>query len=519
MAVCASALCAREFTLEEAQTIGVNTYGSRARISPPADFDGDGLKDMISGVDIFFGWGNGTFVRKQIFLEPVNVLDAGDVDGDLNPDLLVIYPWYTRQVTGPRKPMYLEVQLNRRDPGGNVFFEAIQSWQIEHLLGEYPPPLEELELWRYARFCDLDLDGDLDLIGRGSEWVLYTNPNDGSSYPIGRSYYVVSLGDGSGGFSEFAKYPTIEEEPGVGVGHVHTFELADLSGDGYPDIAGAMGIRENRVTVALNRGDGSFEVGVVYQAVKPSPLVPDRRAIPFSVWPTDTDGDGDLDLVVGVGGAGAEGVVSVLLNDGHGTFEDGEAVVYGPARNRWLSFYNVASGDFNGDGRHDAVVATHPPSVLLLSAFQDPLELVVTTVFERDLNGETIDQIRADDLNDDDLMDVVINGTDCEAHLSPCTLVVFHGKLSADFLRGDANADGAVNLSDAVSVLEHLFVGEQVEVLKGCLDRGDADDNGVLSVTDAVYLLNHLFRGGPLIPPPFPAPGPDPTVDAQFCGQ
>ncbi len=44
--------------------------------------------------------------------------------------------------------------------------------------------------------------------------------------------------------------------------------------------------------------------------------------------------------------------------------------------------------------------------------------------------------------------------------------------------------------------------------------RGDADGNGAVNLTDALFiLLNHLFRGGDPPPAPYPAAGIDPTQD------
>jgi RHS repeat-associated protein len=83
------------------------------------------------------------------------------------------------------------------------------------------------------------------------------------------------------------------------------------------------------------------------------------------------------------------------------------------------------------------------------------------------------------------------------------------------FLRGDANTDGRVDISDAVTVLLHLFRGR----LLSCLDAADADDSGVLVLTDAIFLLDYLFRAGPPLPPPFTGCGADPTADALDCGR
>ena len=79
-----------------------------------------------------------------------------------------------------------------------------------------------------------------------------------------------------------------------------------------------------------------------------------------------------------------------------------------------------------------------------------------------------------------------------------------------EFLRGDSNADGGVDLSDAVHILNFLFLGSAD---LGCADAADADDTGLLDLTDAVYVLNFLFLGG--FPPPVPlgSCGQDPTPD------
>ncbi len=84
------------------------------------------------------------------------------------------------------------------------------------------------------------------------------------------------------------------------------------------------------------------------------------------------------------------------------------------------------------------------------------------------------------------------------------------------FLRGDTNMDGRRVLSDAVVLLNYLFVDRELV----CLDAGDVDDNGRLQITDAIALLSWLFRAGATPPaPPTEAPGPDPTPDGLSCLQ
>lgn len=80
-----------------------------------------------------------------------------------------------------------------------------------------------------------------------------------------------------------------------------------------------------------------------------------------------------------------------------------------------------------------------------------------------------------------------------------------------DFIRGDSNDDGVLNVSDAVFTLSFLFIGdEQPE----CLAANDTNDDGAVNITDVIRTLNFLFLGGTNAPPaPFPDPGADPTRD------
>ncbi|MBI4603022.1 MAG: hypothetical protein HY721_13775 [Planctomycetes bacterium] len=82
------------------------------------------------------------------------------------------------------------------------------------------------------------------------------------------------------------------------------------------------------------------------------------------------------------------------------------------------------------------------------------------------------------------------------------------------FLRGDTDGNGASNLTDAVSLLAHLFLSGPA---LPCADAADADDDGQLALTDAVLALDFLFRGGPRPPAPSRQCGCDRTEDALGC--
>jgi hypothetical protein len=75
-----------------------------------------------------------------------------------------------------------------------------------------------------------------------------------------------------------------------------------------------------------------------------------------------------------------------------------------------------------------------------------------------------------------------------------------------EFVRGDANLDGKLELPDGIVILFYLFEGQSV----GCLEALDSNDSRTINVTDAIYVLRYLFAGGTQPSAPFPAAGSDP---------
>ncbi len=88
------------------------------------------------------------------------------------------------------------------------------------------------------------------------------------------------------------------------------------------------------------------------------------------------------------------------------------------------------------------------------------------------------------------------------------------GECDVPFRRGDVQGDGERNVTDAIDILGHLFLGDGAPL---CLDAADTDDNGAVDLTDAVYLLSFLFLGGRALPDPALACGADPTPDPLGC--
>jgi hypothetical protein len=61
------------------------------------------------------------------------------------------------------------------------------------------------------------------------------------------------------------------------------------------------------------------------------------------------------------------------------------------------------------------------------------------------------------------------------------------------YLCGDANTDCTVNVSDAVAVINYVFVGGYPPFP---YKAGDTNCDGTVNVSDAVRIINYVFAGG-----------------------
>lgn len=145
---------------------------------------------------------------------------------------------------------------------------------------------------------------------------------------------------------------------GPGKASIRAAAVADLNGDGYPDIAACP--QKLGCFVYFNDGKGNFAPGVQFQKPDPRELAgKDEEYMPYSMISADLNGDGRPDLVVGY--VDAPGVI--YYNDGGGKkfhaqpFGDGKGAIYG-----------MAIGDLDGDGRLDLVAArSDAPSFILFN--------------------------------------------------------------------------------------------------------------------------------------------------------
>jgi hypothetical protein len=263
-----------------------------------------------------------------------------------------------------------------------------------------------------------------DFNGDGKLDVVVTNY---SSNSVG-----LLLGDGNGGFAS---------PVGFGVGNnPRGLAVADFNGDGKPDIAVA-NLHSSNISILLNNGAGGFGTATNFMAVNQ----------PISVAVGDFNGDGKPDLAVANDDPFDSRNVSVLLNNGNGSFAAAVNFAGGTLPR------SVAVGDFNGDGKPDIAVAndtTTTVSVLLNTGAGGFATAVAINVGSRPIS------LAATDLNGDGRDDLVV------ANYGSSTISVLLGKSTGGFAAatnfdaddqafavavGDFNGDGKKDLAVANS--------------------------------------------------------------------
>jgi Bacterial Ig-like domain (group 3)/FG-GAP-like repeat len=174
--------------------------------------------------------------------------------------------------------------------------------------------------------ADLNGDGHLDLV------VTNCAKTGSGNCPASDGTLGILLGNGDGSFQPAVTYST----GGIGSWSV---AVADVNGDGKPDLIVVGYSSSPAVGVLLGNGDGTFQPARSYGLSGGSAV---------SVVASDVNGDRKPDLIVTILG----GTVDVLLGEGDGTFPT--VTAYGSGG---FSTWSVAVADVNSDNKPDLLVA------------------------------------------------------------------------------------------------------------------------------------------------------------------
>ncbi len=254
--------------------------GNFAGVVVVADVNGDGRRDVVAGnggsptVSVLLGNGDGTLQAPVSYYlgEEAASIAIVDVNGDGRPDMIVA----TDFEAGNPNSGGVSVLLGN----GDGTFQL----PVTYSSGGYGA----ISL----AIADVNGDGHLDLIVAN-----VCQSSTGCDYHYAYGSVGVLLGNGDGTFQ-----PAVVSS--ISAGDIHWTALADLNGDGTPDLVVADA--DTTVGVLLGNGDGTFQPLVGYNSGGPS----------FALTIGDVNGDGKPDIVAGVTAA-----VSVLLGNGDGTFQ------------------------------------------------------------------------------------------------------------------------------------------------------------------------------------------------------
>ncbi len=168
---------------------------------------------------------------------------------------------------------------------------------------------------------DLDNDGDPDLVVSAQN----------------QATFGVFMNNGNGTFGSRINYST----PGTTQG----FTSGDVNGDSYPDVMYSAAGTNDSVQVRLNNGDGTLAAPVGYNIG----LVSAGNVFLSNLKLDDFNSDGINDILAA---NFASGTVSILINNGNGTFATQQQYTAGNGP----AFVDTA--DVNHDGKRDAVVVS-----------------------------------------------------------------------------------------------------------------------------------------------------------------
>lgn len=310
----------------------MGTDGAYTRIL--ADVNGDGKADIVALLEGPSGmWkysalsnGDGTFqqaVAQQLYPYSMGAagayqLSLADVNGDGKLDVVAVY-----EGTGG---MWVYTALGN---GDGSFRQAVAQQVFSQSMGTDGA---------YTRMV-VDVNGD----GRADVVALYEGPSG--------MWKNIALSNGDGTYQQAVQqqvYPY-----GMGAAGAYQLFLADVNGDGKPDIVAVYeGTSGMWTYTALGNGDGSFRQAVIQQLFYQS-MGTDGA---YTRIVADVNGDGNADVVALY--EGPSGMwKNVALSNGDGSFQPSVEQQLYPYSMGTAGAYDLSLADVNGDGKADVVAA------------------------------------------------------------------------------------------------------------------------------------------------------------------
>jgi len=419
--------------------------------SAAGDIDGDGYNEVIFGAHKNDDAGSNAgkiyvvSVAKDSILYVVNGSNAGDNFGtaiDLVGD-----------VNGDEMPDFIVSAMQDDDggPGYAVMCSGSDGSVLHVVAGEAPG-----DYFGYAVAACGDVNND-----NMPDYIVGAYANSGNGTGAGRAY--VYSGDGS-------LIRTHDGEP-IGDGSMPMNNNTwlggdvdgggDIDGDGYDDyLVGAPAYDSVIYSVGRAYVFSGFDGSII--------RTHDGTWSGMMGWSVammgDINDDGYADYAIGE----PRGYRTHIFSGLDGSELD---LVAGERRADWYARDISGRSDFNGDGIKDLVVGAY--------GYDNSRGLVQTYSF-----------------GDADADGIAAGCDNCPVVSNP-TQTDRDGDGMGDacqFVCGDANGDGSVNVGDAVHLIAYVFKGGPAP---DPLDAGDANYDGQVNVGDAVFLIAYVFKGGP----------------------
>jgi Bacterial Ig-like domain (group 3)/FG-GAP-like repeat len=292
------------------------------------DFNRDGKKDLLIGGTVLLGAGDGTFTTGSTNTalaaftnSNVQAGAVGDLSNNGKLDVVVTQPGTVAIFTG----------------NGDGTFET-------------GPVYAGLPDYEQVTVTDIDGDGNLDIFLGTSTSGVYMPGGYDIFFPV----FQILMGRGDGTFVDSAVYQQgTYNVPGSNTNNSLQMASADFNGDSKADV---LVLNRNNVgtspsSLLVLPGDGKGNLG--------SPIISSINLAPTMVVTADMNHDQKPDAVMIGLGIDENPKVSVLINQGNGTFAAEQDYTIGVAS-------SLAVGDFNGDGFMDVAVSEGAAGVFVL---------------------------------------------------------------------------------------------------------------------------------------------------------